>query len=180
MLEITIPAREYWDPIKEEFVYDDELKIAMEHSLISLHKWESKWHKPYLVKDVPKTTEETLDYYQCMTITKNVSPDAYKRITPAIQRKIQNYIDDPMTATKVYTKDKGGKGETLTAELIYAYMFMLNIPYDCRTWHLNQLLTLIQVCGVKNSPSKKMTDKEVLQQQADLNKARRAALAQKG
>ena len=180
MLQITIPATELWDEQKQEFVNLKEQTLQLEHSLVSLKKWESKWHKPFLSKD-KKTDEEVLDYVKCMTITQNVDPMTYKYLTPDNVKQIEEYIQNPMTAT-VFSEDKNGKNnrEIITAEIIYYWMVALQIPPEYQKWHLNQLLTLIRVCNIKNAPPKKRSKKDIMSQNAALNAARRKRLNSKG
>ena len=180
MLRITIPATELWDEDKEEFINTKEQTLQLEHSLVSLSKWESKWHKPFLSKDI-KTEEENIDYIKCMTITQNVDPKVYNFIPNDIREKIKEYIEDKMTATW-FNDEKSGKGgsEQITSELIYYWMITQNIPIKCEKWHLNRLLTLIKVCNVKNQPPKKMGKKALMSQRAQLNAARRKQLNTRG
>ena len=180
MLRITIPAAELWDEEKQEFVNTKEQTLQLEHSLVSISKWEAKWHKAFLSKQ-DKTYEETLDYIRCMTITQNVNPEVYTRLTRANIEQVNEYISAPMTAT-YFADDKSAKPsrETVTAELIYYWMIVLNIPFECQKWHLNRLLTLIRVCNVKNTPPKKRSKKEIMNQNAALNAARRKQLNTKG
>ena len=182
MLHITIPAVELWDEEKEEFITaKKEQTLQLEHSLVSLSKWESKWCKPFLSKE-NKTYEETIDYIKCMTITQNVNPEVYNRLTNPNIQAVNNYIDAPMTATTFYNNNaqKGRGKETITSELIYYWMISLNIPMECQKWHLNRLLTLIRVCNIKNTPPKKVNKKEVASRYAALNAARRSKLNSKG
>ena len=180
MLRITIPATEFWDEINEEFVYAKEQTLQLEHSLVSLSKWEAKWHKAFLGKQ-EKTEEEILDYVKCMTLTQNVNPEVYTRLTTDNYKEINAYIEAPMTAT-FFSEDKTAKGnrETITSELIYYWMIALNIPVDFQKWHLNRLLTLIRVCSVKNSPPKRRSKREIMRRNAALNAARRSRLNSKG
>ena len=180
MLRITIPATELWDEDKEEFINIKEQTLQLEHSLVSLSKWESKWHKPFLSKDI-KTEEENIDYIKCMTITQNVDPKVYVFIPNDMREKIKEYIVDKMTATG-FNDEKSGKGgsEQITSELIYYWMITQNIPIKCEKWHLNRLLTLIKVCNVKNQPPKKMGKKALMSQRAQLNAARRKQLNTRG
>ena len=180
MLQITIPAVEQWDEEKQEFVNTKEQTLQLEHSLISLSKWESKWCKAFLTKE-EKTFEETLDYIKCMTLTKNVDPNVYNYLTNKNIEEINSYIEAPMTAT-YFSQDKSGRisREQVTAELIYYWMIAFNIPFECQKWHLNRLLTLIKVCNVKNTPPKKRSAKEIMSQNAALNAARRKKFNTKG
>ena len=172
MLQITLPV-ELWDEGKQEFVYLPGQTLELEHSLVSLSKWEAKWHKPFLTKS-EKTVEETIDYIRCMTITKNVDPEVYDHITADNIREVYAYIEDPMTAT-TFSNDKQGRAnrEIVTAELIYYWMIALNVPAEFQKWHLNRLITLIRVCNIKNSPPKKMSKRETINQMAALNAARK-------
>jgi hypothetical protein len=164
---------EQWDERTQEFVYEKEQTLQLEHSLVSLSKWESKWCKPFLSK-TEKTREETIDYIKCMTMTQNVNPEVYLRVTDEIIKEVNKYIDAPMTATW-FSKERGGRSsnEQTTSELIYYWMISLNIPFDCQKWHLNRLLILIKVCNLKNQPAKKMSRREVMSRNAALNAARR-------
>ncbi len=180
MLEITIPATEQWDDHKQEFVNTEERTLQLEHSLVSLSKWESKWHKSFLDKK-DKTYEETLDYIKCMTITKNVDPNVYSCLTREHVKQINDYIGDPMTATYFSNEKQGGASrEVVTSELIYYWMIALNIPFECQKWHLNRLLTLIKVCNIKNTPPKKMSRSQIMSRNAALNAARRKQMNSRG
>ena len=181
MLQITIPAVELWDERKQEFVVNrKEQTIQLEHSLVSISKWESKWCKAFLKKS-EKTSEETFDYIQCMTITQNVDPDTYNYLTLANIQQINSYIEAPMTATYI-REDPTEKAstETVTAELIYYWMIALNIPFECQKWHLNRLLALIKVCNAKNKPPKKTNNKELMKRNAALNASRKGQLNTRG
>ena len=183
MLYLNIPGGEFFDENTLTFTELKPSKIQMEHSLVSLSKWESKWKKPFLSEDHPKTNEEVFDYFRCMTITQNVDPDIFKTFSKDIIRQIEEYIDDPMTATWFNDRNTphGPKtSEVITAEILYYDMIALNIPFECQKWHLNRLLTLIRVCSIKSQPAKKMSQKDILNQNRALNAARRAKSKSKG
>lgn len=174
MLQIAIPlTSEGWDEEKQEFVEPKTQILCLEHSLVSLRKWESRWCKPFL-SNKSLTVEETIDYIKCMTLTQNVPSEVYNRITDKNIEEVSAYIDAPMTATW-FTEEKGGKPNTevVTAELIYYWMIALNIPFECQKWHLNSLLTLVKVCNIKNTPPKKMGKNALLNRHASVNAARR-------
>ena len=179
MLTLTIPSIEQWDEVNERFVWTKEYTLQLEHSLVSLSKWESKWHKPFLSKE-ERTSEESIDYIRCMTITQNVEPEAYKFITSENIKAVTDYIGEPMTATTFRDEKKGVNREIITAEVIYYCMVALQIPFECQKWHLNKLIALIKVCEVKNQPTKKMSKKETMSRNAALNAARRRSLNSKG
>ena len=180
MLEIVIPGAEQWDEVKQEFISTKEQTLKLEHSLVSLSKWESKWCQPFLSKK-EKTVEQTIDYIKCMTLTQNVDPNVYNLLTKDNILKINEYISAPMTATTFHQENKGGgNGELITSELIYYWMVSLNIPFECQKWHLNRLFTLIKVCSIKNQPPKKMSKKDILSRNVSLNAARRKQLNSKG
>lgn len=180
MLRITIPATELWDENKQMFIDIKEQTLQLEHSLVSVSKWEAKWCKPFLNKE-PKSMEESIDYVRCMTLTQNVDPEVYNYLTEDNFKTVNKYIESSMTATW-FSDDKTSKssGEQVTSELIYYWMVALQIPFECQKWHLNRLFTLIRVCNVKNQPSKKMRKKDIMSQNASLNAARRARLNTKG
>lgn len=183
MLTIVIPrCDDIWDDEKQEFIVNPGATLQLEHSLVSLSKWESKWHKPFFEKhpDDPKerkTAEEILDYIRCMTITKNVNPIVYNFLTAENIKAINDYINNPMTASVINEGPQEGKkqinGEFITSELIYYWMITLNIPFECEKWHIERLLMLIRICNIKNQPAKKMSQMEVMQQHRALNEARR-------
>lgn len=180
MLQITIPARELFDEEKQEFVELKEQTLQLEHSLVSLAKWESKWCKAFLGRS-EKTREEIIDYVKCMTITQNVKPEIYDYLTDDNYRQINDYINAPMTAT-VFSPDNTAKNnrETVTSELIYYWMIALNIPFKCEKWHLNRLLTLVRVCNIKNQPPKKRSKRDIMARNTALNAARRQQLNSRG
>ena len=180
MLTINVPPREMFDEATCEFIYLKGQTLQLEHSLVSIAKWESKWHKPFLGKE-PKTLEEERDYVRCMTITQNVDPLIYSGLTSDIFSQIKSYIDDPMTATW-FSTDKSGpvNREIITSEIIYYWMFSFSIPKECEKWHLNRLLTQIRVANIKNSPPQKMSNKEIYSRNKALNDARRKAMNSKG
>ena len=139
----------------------NEQVLQLEHSLVSISKWESKWHIPFLDgKD--KTLEQIIDYVRCMTITQNVKPEVYNRLTEDNLKAINDYIENPMTATTFSDINQRPSREIITSEIIYYWMVSFNIPFECQKWHLNKLLTLIKVCNIKNSPPKKMSRQEIL------------------
>jgi len=176
MLQIVIPATESYDEVLEEFVNSKEQVLQLEHSLVSLSKWESKWKKPFLTK-INKTYEESIDYIRCMTLTQNVDPSIYIHITHDNIREVNEYIEDSMTATTFSVEEtKAQSNQINTAEIIYYWMIALNIPFECQKWHLNRLLTLINVCNIKNKPPKKMNRKDLLARNRALNEQRRMAL----
>lgn len=182
MLQITIPAVEVFDERTSEFkILVEEQTLQLEHSLVSLSKWESKWNKSFLSHADKATEEEMLDYIRCMTITQHVRPEVYNYLTNANIQQIQEYISAPMTAT-YFSEDNSKKGgrEVVTAELIYYWMIALNIPFECQKWHLNRLLTLIRVCNIKNAPPKKRSRRDILSRNAQLNAARRKQLNTRG
>lgn len=159
MLRIVIPARpemEVWDEENEKFIVFPAMKeqpLQLEHSLISLWKWESKWGKAYHGKR-EKTNEEVIDYVRCMTVNHNVNPEAYGNLTEENLKSIYNYITAPMSAVYFPKEERGTiNNETVTADLIYYWMITLNIPFEpCEKWHLNRLIALIRVCCMKNAP----------------------------
>lgn len=179
MLEIYIPESEQYDEARGEFFVVNSQVLKLEHSLISVSKWEAKWHRPFFEKG-QKTVSEIRDYIKCMT-TNQVNPLVYGLLTPDDYKKINDYIDDPMTATTFSNDEKrSNRNESVTSELIYYWMVALEIPFECQKWHLNRLLTLIRVCNIKNQPEKKMSRREVLNQNRILNEARRKKFHTRG
>lgn len=184
MLTIIIPKSQLWDAIKEEFLYSKEYTLVLEHSLVSISKWESKWHKPF-ISDEKKTHTETVDYIKCMTLTQNVEEKAYDMLTEENLKEVSDYIQNKMTATWFNEpKDKTPgpiKKEVITSELIYYWMIALEIPFECQKWHLNRLLTLIKVCNAKaKAANTKPNKRKTLQNNAELNAARRKTLGTSG
>lgn len=186
MIPITIPAGEIYDEKTNEFyTLDKKKKITLEHSLLSVSKWESKTHKSFFADAEKRTLDEMILYIQCMTLEHDVDPASYYvlKAYPAIMDRIQNYISDPMTATTFSDSNRGGRRsrKIVTSELIYYWMARYGIPFDpCEKWHLNRLMTLIRVCEVEDGPQKKMSLNKIYSQNADLNALRRAKLHSKG
>lgn len=180
MLTLHIPANELWDKSKQEFIQVKEQTLKLEHSLVSLSKWESKWHKSFLFTK-EKTIEEVVDYIKCMTLTQNVDPNVYLCLTQVEFDVIGSYINEPMTATTI-TEDPTEKKSRriITAEVIYSWMVAQHIPFECQKWHLNRLLMLIRVCGENTKQPKKRRNKDILAQNAALNAARKKQFKTKG
>lgn len=179
MLILKVPASEQWDENNQCFIYGDDYTLQLEHSLISLSKWEAKWKKPFISKG-NLSNEEILDYIKCMTITQNVKDETYNRLTKSNIDEINNYISESRTATTFSDNKAGTNREIITSELIYYWMISLNIPMECQKWHINRLLTLIRVCNVKNTSPKKMNKREIASRYASLNAARRKQLNSRG
>lgn len=181
MLEITIPAGdELWDEKNERFIYPKEQHLRLEHSLVSISKWESKWNKVFLSKE-PKTYEQTIDYIKDMTLNQNVDPITYTRLTNEHIDMVNQYMEAPMTASSV-TEEKNTpqSREQITSELIYYWMLSYNIPVECQKWHLNRLLMLIRICNAKNKPPKKRSKRDLYRHHAEVNAANRKRFKSKG
>lgn len=179
MLEIIIPEQELFNARNNEFAGKvNRTKLQLEHSLISVKKWEEKWHIPFLTEG-NKTHEQLLDYIRCMSINKDVDPRVFQCLTPWMIQQVMDYIGDPMTAT-VFSENNGligaqkSRGEFVTAETIYYWMISLNIPVEFQKWHLRSLLTLIRVVDLKNQPEKKMSQREWASMRHKLNEERKA------
>ena len=183
MLQLTIGVSELFDETTSQFIQTEGTTIELEHSLVSLSKWESKFEKPFLVKD-KKEANEILEYIKMMTLTPNVNPEIYDQLTSSQYQQIDDYINAKMTATW-FNEDKGPgrKGparETITSELVYYWMVALTIPFECQNWHLNRLITLIRVCNIKNQPPKKMRRGDIASRNRELNAMRKAQMGTNG
>lgn len=179
MLTITVPAVDAFDEETNEFISSDETTLRMEHSLVSLSKWESKYEKPFLA-DSEKTTEETLDYIQMMCLDTDVPPEVFSRIPAEAYEQVNKYISAKMTATWFAEEPRKGAQEVITAEVIYYWLIALTIPFECQHWHLNRLLTLVRVCNNKNAPPKKMSKNDLAKRNHMINKQRKAQLKTSG
>jgi len=191
MLIITVPAGKLWDARKNdgngEFVSTKETVLALEHSLVSISKWEAKWHIPFIGDD-KKTNEQTIDYVRHMTLTQNVDPNVYLVLTKDNLKHVSEYVENKMTATwfSEPAEKKGApkKKEIITSELIYYWMIALEIPFEAQKWHLNRLLTLIKVCNIKAKEANKKPSKKpsaaALTNRAQINAARKKALGTSG
>lgn len=176
MLKLSILDGEEYNEQTQEFITVKGQELQLEHSLVSLSKWESFWGKPFLTKE-DKTTEESIDYIRCMTLTQNVNPKVYAFITQEHIDQVSSYIDLPMTATTFKkTEPRLTNRETITAEIIYYWMIALNIPFECQKWHLNRLLTLVNVCNIKSQPPKRTNKRDILNNNRELNARRKMAL----
>lgn len=179
MLHLVIEPEEVYDEQDGLFKTIKGQTLTLEHSLVSVSKWESKWCVPFISKR-EKTEVETLDYVRCMTLTQNVDPSVYLLLSRKNLDLISEYIDAPMTATVVNQKEKKTSREIITSEIIYYWMIALNIPFECQKWHLNRLLMLINVCSIKQETPKKMSGKTLAKSNTALNAQRRAKMNSKG
>ena len=179
-ITVTIPDREFFDQANNRFLTIRGRSLTFEHSLLSITKWESKWHKPYLSKN-PKTREEAIDYLRCMCLDKVNDPSIFMAVDAKSMKEISEYIENPMTATTFRDDNKKQSHEIITNEIVYYWMTELNIPFDpCQKWHFNRLMTLIRVASIKKQPSKKMGKKEWAAQRSAINAQRRAKYNSKG
>jgi hypothetical protein len=181
MLRIIIEGEEGFNEETNEFIPStDDLILELEHSLLSLSKWESKYQKPFLSAG-KKTTDEIFGYLKAMVVTPNVDPGVLSRLSQKDIDKIQEYIDSSQSATTFgVMPERRGPGEVITSELIYYWIVSFNIPFECQTWHLNRLFALIRICNIKNSKPKKMSRHELAMRNRELNAKRREALGTSG
>lgn len=179
-LTIVVPGRDLYDQRTNRFITIKTQKLVLEHSLLSISKWEAKWHKPYLSR-TEKSEEENLDYIRCMCLSEPNDPNVFFGLTRQNIKDIAAYISDPMTATTFHNREQKPNREIITSELIYFWLANFRIPFDpCQKWHLNRLMTLIEIASIKNQPPKKMSNKDILRQNASLNAARRAKYGTRG
>lgn len=180
MLKIVVPGKEMFDDDKQEFITVDDVTLELEHSLVSLSKWESKHEIPFLGKE-EKTTEQIISYIRCMTLTPDVPIEVYKNLSKENFDQINEYIDAKMTATWFSEAPGAPKSrEIVTSELIYYWMTTFQIPFECENWHLNRLFTLIRVCNVKLAKPEKMSRAEVAARNRELNEMRKKQLGTRG
>lgn len=183
MLRIEIEGTQLWDEENEQFIVTEPMKLYLEHSLVSISKWESVYRRPYLF---PQTfsKKETIDYIKCMCLDNDISDDVFYAIygNSKLMKEIDDYINSSPTATTINDNDtkKHRNSEKITSELIYYWMVANEIPFECENWHIERLLTLIQVCNVKNRPPKKQSMKDIYARNKSLNAARRAKHHSKG
>lgn len=181
MLQIDIPYQEFYNEATGEFDHISPCTLNLEHSLISLSKWEQKWKKPFM-SDKGNTRAEIVDYIRCMTLNQNVDPKIYQNLTNSQIEKVRDYITDPATATTIVDRrvnNKRATKEIITSEVIYYQMIAFGIPFSCEKWHLNRLLMLIRICGIKGTPSQ-MSQLDLFKENRELNAARRMAMNSKG
>ncbi|QFG09126.1 hypothetical protein PBI_SPORTO_18 [Arthrobacter phage Sporto] len=183
MLVLTIPGEEFFDDEKQRFFTVNDITLEMEHSLVSLSKWEEKWEKPFLSDD-KKTEEQVLHYFMCMMVTPNVPPEIFLKFTTDHYKQINDYIDAKMSATWFAEKMDTPKGpkrkEIITAEIIYYWMDTMAIPMEWESRHLGRLFTLIKVHNEKNQPEKKVDKKALMERNRRLNEERLAKLGTTG
>ena len=179
---IHVPEQEFFNNETNEFHYIKETTFKIEHSLVAIAKWESKWHVAFLDDKVEKTDEMIIDYIKCMTISQNVPQEVYNHLPLDVIKDINDYIANPMTATTFRNiNNQHNNGEFITNEIVYYWMIAQNIPMECEKWHFNRLMTLIRVCSEKNQPDKKMMNRrDILNQNRALNEARKKARHSRG
>lgn len=181
MLTIIIPGDELWDNDTERFTYTDDVVLEFEHSLVSLSKWEAKFHKLFLSNTEP-SEEEQIGYVEAMLVTPGIPRETLLRLTEDDVERIGAYINDPMTATTVseIQQNQPKSSERISSELVYFWMSQYQIDKECEHWHLNRLFTLIKVHHAKLQKPQKMNKQKQIQSMAELNAARRAKTGSKG
>ena len=180
MLNLIIPGEEHYDEVRNEFSTVGDVELTLEHSLVSVSKWESKVKKPFLSKD-EKSPHEIRLYVTAMITSPNYPPNIVTRLSKENLEAINAYIDSSESATTFGAMpETRGRGETITSELIYYWMVMFNIPFECQYWHLNRLFALIRICNIKNAKPKRMNKHDIAARNRALNEKRRAELNTKG
>ncbi len=182
MLTLHITKRELYNETDCSFIEIPEAELHLEHSLVSLSRWESKWKKPFL-KEEQHTKEETIDYIRCMCMDKNVNPIIFDNLSMPEVIQVEDYIKDPHTATTIYDRrpNRVSRNSVLTSEVIYYQMIYFGIPFECQKWHLNRLITLLRVCSIKGGTTQQQMDlNSIFAQNNKLNNARRAAMNNHG
>jgi hypothetical protein len=181
MLTIRIAGQEFYDETTGEFSTVNDVFLELEHSLVSLSKWESKYQTPFL-ESSDKTPDELLDYVTFMGVGATIPRDLVNELTNTNLMEINRYIESSQSATTfgVLPKRQAYRGEVITSELIYYWLVAYNIPFECEHWHLNRLFSLIRICNVKNTPAKNQPRNEIAQRNRELNEQRKAALGTSG
>jgi hypothetical protein len=180
MLSITIPGTQMFNEIAQEFITQGDVVLELEHSLVSLSKWEQKFEKPFLGRD-EKTPEETLSYIKDMVVTPDIPEAVFEKLTEANIKAINEYLEAKMTATWFHDPPGAPRSrDVITSELVYYWMIVFQIPFECQHWHLNRLFTLIRVCNIKQAKPKKMSRTEMASRNRELNAQRKAQLKSKG
>lgn len=184
MFEVIVPEREFFDEARSEFIKTEGGRFQIEHSLLSISKWEAKWEKPFFGSsriDVGKMTpEEYIDYVRMMTVTKNVNPILYDKLSRQNYQEINQYMNRRMTATTIRRDASPGGWSIITAEIIYWQMIQFGIPFECQKWHINRLMTLIEVCAKKGGKQETVPYAEMVAQRRALNAQRLAASRSRG
>lgn len=178
-LKLDIPQTELFDESTNKVYMCKPCSITLEHSLVSIHKWEQKYHRSFFSKG-PKTRDELLDYIRFMTLTSNVDPLVYYSLKSYHFKDIDEYMNNPMTASTIVDTNQGKSRDVVTAELVYWWMIEFQIPYECRKWHIKTLMSLIRVCNAKSQKPKKMPKKAVMNQYSALNELRRQQMNSRG
>lgn len=180
MLRIRIEGEEFFDEVDNTFSTVGDIVLDLEHSLISLSKWEAEFQKPFLGPG-EKTTDEIMEYVHAMIMTQDVPGNIMKRFSADHLTKVNEYIESNQSATTFGQMPKTpGRSEIITSELIYYWMVAFNIPFECEQWHLNRLFALIRICNVKQSKPKKMSRNEIAARNRELNAQRKAQLGTTG
>ncbi len=174
MLKLTVVGQELFNEETSEFIIGPDFVLELEHSLVSLSKWESKFQKPFLSKD-QKSPEEVLAYIEFMILTEDLPENLMLSLTREHFDVVQNYIDSAESATTFGQLPKQrGRGETITSELVYYWLVAFQIPFEVERWHLNRLFALIRICNLKNQKPEKQSKGEKARQFRELNEKRRA------
>lgn len=172
MLQITVKGRELWDEASGVFDSFDDITLNLEHSLVSVSKWEARWHKPFF-SNIKHTEAETQDYVKCMCVDCDVSDSVIQSLSNDDYHKIDSYINDPMSAIPIKNTKSSGRGGFLPSEKIYSWMISYGIPFECERWHISRLLNLINLCEETRTPPNKKSSREVASMYSKLNAERR-------
>lgn len=180
MLTIIVPGDEFFNEETQQFTTVGDVVLELEHSLVSLSKWESEFEKAFLGPG-EKTSEEVVGYVRAMTLTPDVPSEVFSRLSAKNFTEVNLYIESKQSATTFGEMPKStGRGEIVTSELIYYWLVAFNIPFECEKWHINRLFALIRICNIKNGKQKKMSKGQIAQRNRELNAQRREQLGTTG
>lgn len=154
---IEIEGRPLFDQRTQTFLpRAKSRRIRLEHSLISISKWEEETKRKYFSKlEGPKTAEDMLFYIKCMSLDGPIEDNLLRCISQQQLNKVTAYVNASRTATTIIDHGDKNSGEVLTSEIIYYYMAAFRLPSYTEKWHLSRLLTLIRVASDKQSQGSK-------------------------
>lgn len=180
MITIHFEEMEYYDEQLNRFYTLPPKVVNFEYSLAAVAEWEAIWKIPLLNTELGVDSDMFLSLAMCMSDDRELL-EYYLDDTE--KAELHKYLSDSQTATTINSSQNGnttGRGKVYTAEEIYALMFMNGIPIEWESRNLNRLLVILRIISIYQNPPKKMSQQDVMKQNARLNRERKNKYKTKG
>lgn len=173
---------ELFDEETNTFLHPVGKKLHLEHSLLSISKWEAEWEIPFLNTD--KTSEQSLSYIKCCVLDDDFDELLLNTLSDKNILDFNAYLSKGMTAKKIIDlrsslsqkrkSRRPASQKALTSEDIYYSMIQFHVWKECEEWPLQRLLSLLQLCSLKSNSTGEMSKSDQAKFYREENARRKA------